>query len=151
MVSGPDTGDWSLPRSRLITKEVLDRAIATEEAISRHEYHARAAWYDYPHDAVVLILTDGRVFGAERALVPSIRDASPDQLNGLVATDDGVFLSVAALDLFINVDGLVTRLMEECPSIDQRVRAPMAGRPSAAGGQMASLVGRAKKRPKQVA
>jgi Protein of unknown function (DUF2442) len=148
--------DWVLPRRRAITKATLDRAIATEEAVAPQEHHARLAWFDRQHDVVAMVLTDGRVFGAERGLIPSLRDASPRQLGGLQTTEDGAFLVVDDLDLHINVDGLVTRLLEESPSDVRRLGGRLAGMATSSAKAAASarngrLGGRPRREPREVA
>jgi hypothetical protein len=120
-------GGWDLPRRKPITKEVVDRAIAAEDTAALGEHHARAAWFDREHDVVTMVLTDGRVFGAERRLIPSLHDVTPRQLRNLCATVDGIFLFVEELDLHINVDGLVTRLMEESPTAVRRAAGRLTG------------------------
>jgi hypothetical protein len=104
--------EWTLPRRKPITKEVLDRAVRAE---------------DQGHGAVMLKLTDGRVFGAEPKFIPSLEGASPQQLETLCASDDGVYLVLEDLDLHITVDGLVTRIMEESPLAIKRSGARLAG------------------------
>ena len=56
---------WTLPQRKVITKEVLDRAIAAEGKAGSLEHQAREAWFDVQHGTVMLKLVDGRVFGAE--------------------------------------------------------------------------------------
>ena len=107
--------EWTLPRRKPITKEALDRAIRAEEDAAAREHQAQKAWFDHGHGAVMLKLTDGRVFGAEPKFIPSLKDASAQQLETLRASDDGVYLVVEDLDLHITVDGLVTRIMGELP------------------------------------
>src|ERR1700712_2914568 len=126
MVKDSDPG-WTLPRRRPITKEVLDRAIDAEEAAASHEHQAQDAWFDHEHGTVMLKLTDGRVFGAEPSFIPSLQGASPKQLDGLQASDNGVYLVVKDLDLHINVDGLVTRIMEASPAAIKQSGARLAG------------------------
>ena len=103
---------WTLPRRRPITKQVLDRGIAAEQEAAVREHQAQEAWFDRQHGAVMLKLRDGRVFGAEPNFIPSLQAASPNQLDGLRATENGIYLVVQDLDLHISVDGLVTRIME---------------------------------------
>jgi len=141
---------WELPHRKPITGEVLDRVIAAEEEITPLEHHAQHAWVDRNHDLVMMLLTDGRVFGAARRLIPSLQDASTRDLNGLRATDDGAFLVVPDLDLHISVDGLVTRLMEESPATIRRAGARLAGKTTstlkaAAAARNGKLGGRPKK------
>lgn len=119
--------DWTLPRRKPITKEVLDRAIRAEEDAAAREHQAQKAWFDRGHGAVMLKLTDGRVFGAEPKFIPSLQGASPQQLETLRASDDGVYLLLEELDLHITVDGLVTRIMEELPLAIKRSGARLAG------------------------
>ena len=78
-----------MPQRKPITKEVLDRAIDAEEEAASREHHAREAWFDRQHGTVMLKLTDGRVFGAEPGFIPSLHDASAQQLGGLRASDNG--------------------------------------------------------------
>ena len=119
--------DWALPRRKPITKEVLDRAIRAEEDAASREHQAQKAWFDRGNSAVMLKLTDGRVFGAEPKFIPSLQGASPQQLETLRASDDGVYLVLEDLDLHITVDGLVTRIMEESPLAIKRSGARLAG------------------------
>lgn len=118
---------WKLPRRKPVDKAAVDRAIAAEEAAALAEHRARQAWFDGEHNVVTVMLTDGRVFGAEPCHIPSLRDATPDQLRTLRATEDGVFLFVEALDLHIAVDGLVTRLLEQSPTAIRRAAGRLAG------------------------
>lgn len=152
MVKVDDDADgWALPRRKPITEEVLKRAIAAEEAISPLEHHARDAWFDSRRDVIAMVLADGRVFGAERALIPSLDGASQRQLRALRTTADGAFLVIEDLDLRINVDGLVTRLMEESASTVRRVGARLAGRAtSPAKAASSANNGRLGGRPKKV-
>lgn len=152
MVKSADS--WALPARKPITKAVLDRAIATEEAIAAREHHVQEAWFDRQHDALMLLLTDGRVFGAARSLIPSLQDASPKQLRALRTTEDGAFLVIDILDLHINIDGLITRLMEESPSTIRRAGARLVGMATspakaATSVQNGRLGGRPKKKPKK--
>jgi hypothetical protein len=131
---------WELPHRKPITGEVLDRVIAAEEEIAPLEHHAQHAWVDRNHDLVMMLLTDGRVFGAARRLIPSLQDASTR----------GAFLVVPDLDLHISVDGLVTRLMEESPATIRRAGARLAGKTTstlkaAAAARNGKLGGRPKK------
>jgi hypothetical protein len=119
--------DWALPRRKPITKAVFDRAIRTEENAAAREHQAQNAWFDREHGAVMLKLTDGRVFGAEPAFIPALSGASPQQMENLRASDDGVYLLVEELDVHITVDGLVTRIMEESPLAIKRSGARLAG------------------------
>ncbi len=119
--------DWALPRRKPITKEVLDRAIRAEEDAAAREHQAQKAWFDRGHGAVMLKLTDGRVFGAEPKFIPSLSSASPEQLESLHASTDGVYLVLEELDLHITVDGLVTRIMEQSPLAIKRSGARLAG------------------------
>ena len=119
--------DWTLPQRKPITKEVLDRAIRAEEEAASREHQAQKAWFDRGHGAVMLKLTDGRVFGAEPQFIPSLRGASLQQLESLHASQDGVYLILEDLDLHITVDGLVTRIIEESPLAIKRQGARLAG------------------------
>lgn len=119
--------EWTLPRRKPITKEVLDRAICAEEDAAAQEHQVQKAWFDRGNSAVMLKLTDGRVFGAEPKFIPSLQGASPQQLETLHASDDGVYLVLEDLDLHITVDGLVTRIMEESPLAIKRSGARLAG------------------------
>lgn len=116
-----------LPQRKPITRDVLDRAINAEAVAASREHHADDAWFDRQRGTVMLKLTDGRVFGAEPAFIPSLRHASPRQLGGLRASDGGVYLLVEELDLHISVDGLVTRIMEGSPLAIKRSGARLAG------------------------
>lgn len=145
-------GDWALPRRKSLRREALDRAIAAEERLAPQEHQARAAWFDRRRDIVLIHLADGRVFGAERAQIPSLREASQKQLGSLRATEDGAFLSIAELDLHVNVDGLVGRLMEGSPATLQRVGAGIAGRTKTAAKAAAAVRnGQLGGRPRKVA
>jgi len=153
MVKDNDQG-WALPRRKPITKEVLDCAIDAEEKAASREHHAREVWFDRQHGTVMLKLMDGRVFGAEPGFIPSLRDAAPEQLSELRTSDDGVFLVIEGLDLRINVDGLVTRIMEESPLAIRRSGARLAGLTTSAAKAAASarngqLGGRPKSRVRQ--
>ena len=144
---------WMLPRCKPVTKESLDRAISAEEEAASREHQAQEAWFDRSHGTVMVKLRDGRVFGAEPGFIPSLHGASPEQLGGLRASDDGVYLVVAGLDLYINVDGLVTRIMEESPLAIKRSGARLAGLATSAAKAAASarngrLGGRPKSKPK---
>jgi hypothetical protein len=155
MVKDNDAG-WRLPQRTPITEAVLDRAIAAEEEAASREHQAQEAWFDRQHGTVMLKLMDGRVFGAEPGFIPSLHHASPQQLDGLRASDDGVYMVVEALDLHISVDGLVTRIMEESPLTIRRSGARLAGlttsdAKAAASARNGRLGGRPKAKPKAVA
>ncbi len=155
MVKDSDAG-WALPHRKPITQEVLDRAIDAEEEAASREHQARDAWYDRQHGAVMLKLTDGRIFGAEPGFIPSLHDASPQQLSGLRASDNGIYLVVEDLDLHISVDGLVTRIMEESPLAIKRSGARLAGLTTSPAKAVSSarngrLGGRPKSKPKAAA
>ena len=144
---------WTLPRRRPITKQVLDRGIAAEQEAAVREHQAQEAWFDRQHGAVMLKLRDGRVFGAEPNFIPSLQAASPSQLDGLRATDNGTYLVVQALDLHICVDGLVTRIMEHSALAIRRSGARFAGSTTsrakaAASARNGRLGGRPKPTPK---
>jgi hypothetical protein len=115
MVKRHDDDGWTLPERKPISKDVLDRAIRAEEGAAAREHQVQKAWFDRVHGAVMLKLTDGRVLSSEPQFIPSLRGASLQQLESLHASDDGVYLVLEDLDLHIAVDGLVTRIIEECP------------------------------------
>jgi len=123
---------WRLPKRVPITDAVVARAIANEESRAPEEHRAREVWFDQTHDAILLKLMDGRVFGAIRERIPSLAPASRRQLRNLRVVMDGAFLELEELDLHINVDGLVTRLMEESTATLRRVAARQAGRGTSA-------------------
>jgi hypothetical protein len=155
MVKDNDT-EWLLPRRKPITKDVLDRAIDAEEEAASREHQAQEAWFDRQHGTVMLKLTDGRVFGAEPGFIPSLRDASPNQLRGLRASDNGGYLVVEDLDLHISVDGLVTRIMEASPLAIKRSGARLVGLTTSPAKAISSarngqLGGRPKSKPKTAA
>ena len=110
------------PRRRPITKEVLGRAIDAEEAAAFDKHQAQDAWFDHEHGTVILKLTDGRVFGAERSFIPSLQGASSKQLDCLQASANGMYVGLKDLNLHINVDGLVARIMEEAPIATGTIR-----------------------------
>jgi len=151
MTTRKDDG-WRAPRRTPITAKAVDRATAAEAARAVHEHHARTVWYDRARDAVVLLLRDGRIFGAERTRIPSLAEATPRQLRTLQVTEDGAFLVVPACDLHINVDGLVTRLLEGSPAALRRSAARSAGATtSAAKTAAARRNGRLGGRPRKAA
>jgi hypothetical protein len=155
MVKDDDT-EWVLQRRKPITKEVLDRAVDAEKAAASREHQAQEAWFDRQHGTVMLKLTDGRVFGAEPGFIPSLSHASPRQLRGLRASDNGVYLVVENLDLHISVDGLVARIMEASPLAIKRSGARLVGRRTSPAKALASarngrLGGRPKSKSKTVA
>ena len=155
MVKDSDEG-WMLPQRKPITKDVLDRAIGSEKEAASREHQAREGWFDGQHGTVMLKLTDGRVFGAEPGFIPSLQRASPNQLTGLRASDDGVYLVIETLDLHISVDGLVTRIMEKSPLAIKRSGARLAGLTTSPAKAVASarngrLGGRPKSKPKTTA
>ena len=155
MVKDNDAG-WMLPQRKPITKAVLDRAIEAEEESASREHHAQEAWFDRQHGTVMLKLTDGRVFGAEPGFIPSLQNASPKQLGGLRASENGVYLIVEDLDLHISVDGLVTRIMEKSPLAIKRSGARLAGLATSPAKATSSarngrLGGRPKSKPKAAA
>ncbi len=151
-----DDEGWMLPQRKPITKNVLDRAIGAEEEAASQEHQAREAWFDGQYGTVMLKLTDGRVFGAEPGFIPSLQGASPNQLTGLRASNDGVYLVIETLDLHISVDGLVTRIMEQSPLAIKRSGARLAGLTTSPAKAVASvrngrLGGRPKSKPKTTA
>ncbi len=75
--------DWTLPQRKPITKEVIDRSIRAEDDAAAREHQAQEAWFDRGHGAVMLKLTDGRVFGSDPKFIPSLHGASPQQLEPL--------------------------------------------------------------------
>ena len=155
MVKGNDEG-WTLPQRKPVTKDVLDRAIGAEEEAAFQEHQAREAWFDGQHGTVMLKLTDGRVFGAEPGFIPSLQGASADQLCGLRASADGVYLVIETMALHISVDGLVARIMEESPLAIKRSGARLAGRTTSPAKAVASarngrLGGRPKSKSKTTA
>ena len=150
-----DDKGWTLPQRKPITNEALDRAISAEEEGASQEHQAREAWFDGQHGTIMLKLVDGRVFGAEPGFIPLLQGASPTQLAGLQASDDGVYLVIKALDLHISVDGLVTRIIEESPAAIRRSGARLAGLTTSPAKAVASarngrLGGRPKSKPKTV-
>jgi len=150
-----DDEGWTPPQRKPVTKDALDRAISAEEEAASQEHQAREAWFDGQHGTVMLKLTDGRVFGAEPGFIPSLQGASPTQLAGLRASDDGVYLVIKALDLHVSVDGLVTRIIEESPMAVRRSGARLAGlttspAKAAASAHNGRLGGRPKSKPKVV-
>lgn len=151
-----DDEGWMPPQRKPITKGALGRAIGAEEEAASHEHQAREAWFDGRHGTVMLKLMDGRVFGAEPGFIPSLQGASPNQLAGLRASDDGVYLVIKALDLHVSVDGLVTRIIEESPAAIRRSGARLAGLTISPAKAVASahngrLGGRPKSKPKTTA
>ncbi|WP_428391851.1 DUF2442 domain-containing protein [Lichenicoccus sp.] len=151
-----DDENWLLPQRKPITRDVLDRAIGAEAEAASQEHQAQDAWFDGQHGTVMLKLTDGRVFGAEPGFIPSLRGASPNQLSGLRASDDGVYLVIESLDLHVNVDGLVTRIMEASPLAIKRSGARFAGLTTSPAKAIASarngrLGGRPRSKPKTTA
>ena len=148
--------NWVLPRLKPITGDVVKRAIDVETEAASREHQAQEAWFDGQRGTVMVKLADGRVFGAEPGFIPSLRNASPQQLDGLRASDSGVYLVVEELDLHISVDGLVTRIMEESPVAIKRSGARLAGLTTSPAKAMASarngrLGGRPKSKPKAAA
>ena len=152
MVKSKDEG-WELPTRRPVTREVLGRAIGAEEEAAAREHQAREAWFDARHGTVMLKLTDGRVFGAEPGLVPSLHGASQEQLSGVQASGDGAYLVFEGLDLHVSVDGLVGRIMEGSPLAIRRSGARLAGfakspAKAAASARNGRLGGRPRSGPK---
>jgi hypothetical protein len=117
---------WTLPQRKPITKEVLDRATEAEEKAAFREHHAREAWFDRQHGTVMLKLTDGRVFGAEPDFIPSLRDAAPEQLSELRASEDGMFLIMEESPLAIRRSG--ARLAGLTTSVAKAVASARNGR-----------------------
>jgi hypothetical protein len=155
MVKNTDSG-WALPKRKPITNDVVDRAIDAEEEAASREHSAQDAWYDLQHGIVNLKLADGRVFGAQPSFIPSLQNASSKQLAGLKASSNGVYLIVEDIDLHINVDGLVTRIMEESPHAIKRLGARLAGRTTSLAKATSSarngrLGGRPRSKPKLAA
>ena len=155
MVKDTDEG-WMPPQRKPITKAVLDRAIDAEEAAASQEHQAREAWFDGQHGTVMLKLMGGRVFGGEPRFILSLHGASSKQLSGLRTSDDGVYLVFETLDLHVNVDGLVTRIMEESPLAIKRSGARLAGLTKSPAKAVASarngrLGGRPKSKPNTTA
>jgi hypothetical protein len=151
MTTRKDDG-WKMPRRTPITTKQVDHALAAEAARAAHEHHARTVWYDLAHNVVVLLLRDGRVFGAEPARIPSLAEATPRQLRTLRVTEDGAFLVLNACDLHISVDGLVTRLLEGSPAALRRSAARSVGATtSAAKTEAARRNGRLGGRPRKAA
>jgi hypothetical protein len=144
---------WELPRRKPVTEDAITRAIRAEEDRASREHRAQSAWYDRAHDAVLVMLQDGRVFGAERGRIPSLGAASLVQLARLGATEDGAFLLLDAAGgevVRISVHGLVTRLLEESPDTTARIAAARAGRTASpakviAAARNGKLGGRPKK------
>jgi hypothetical protein len=117
---------WTLPQRKPITKEVLDRATEAEEKAAFREHHAREAWFDRQHGTVMLKLTDGRVFGAEHDFIPSLREAVPEQLSELRASEDGMFLIMEESPLAIRRSG--ARLAGLTTSVAKAVASARNGR-----------------------
>ena len=95
------------------------------------------------------------MFGAEPGFIPSLHGASPNQLAGLRASDDGAYLVIKTLDLHVSVDGLVTRIIEKSPMAIRRSGARLAGLTTSPAKAVASvrngrLGGRPKSKPKTV-
>ena len=67
------------------------------------------------------------MFGAEISFIPSLRGALSKQLDSLHPSADGTYLVVPELDLYMTVDGLVTRIVEASPSTIRRSGARLAG------------------------
>jgi hypothetical protein len=129
---------WSLPRRAPITDVMVARAVAIEAACAAQEHRARAVWFDRSHNAILIELMDGRIFGATRDRIPSLGTASHRQLGNLRVDLNGVFLVLEELDLHIGVDALVTRLMEDSTVTPRRVAARQAGRGTSTAKAVAS-------------
>lgn len=59
MLGNDEADRWALPWRKPTTREVLDRAMAAEEAIASRKHQLRHAWFDRRHDVPALTLTDG--------------------------------------------------------------------------------------------